>query len=148
MFRPNFLLRSITGAFYAIGFFATLYTIWVVGPPIETRFFPVVSKLQILSMERTPEGYAKLRAGFTKLRNCEYVGISWYVGNREASFERVAISLMRDQKDTGSPNRPLGYQRAGPWIVAISPEEVKAESFVRLSHVCHPFWVTYTDFYP
>ena len=115
MFKADFLLRVFTAGCMALTFFATLYAIWIVGPPLETRFWPVVSKLQIISMEPAPDGFTKIRAGFNKLRDCEYVGIAWFVGDRSISFERVVVALNRDPKDTGSPNRPLGYQRAGPW---------------------------------
>ena len=148
MFKVDFLLRIFTAVCVAIAFFATLYTVWMIGPSIETRFRPVVSKLQILYLEPTDDGRTKMRVAFRKLRDCEYVGIAWYMGDRPREFERVSVVLQRDPTDTGSPNRPMGYQKAGPWIIGMPPDALKSSSFARLSHRCHPFWTTITEFYP
>ncbi|HEY9155593.1 MAG TPA: hypothetical protein VIM69_10700 [Opitutaceae bacterium] len=118
------------------------------GPALETTYWPVVSKLQIEKTEWQPDGWVKLRVRFKKLRDCEYVNLAWYKGNRPDDFERVAVIVQRDPKDTGSPNRPLGTQRAGPWLVAVTEEELKYQSFAQLWHRCHPFWTTVTEFYP
>ena len=148
MSRTDILLRIFTSACMAITFFATLYIIWIVGPSLETRFWPVVGKLQILSLEPTPDGRTKVRAAFRKLRECEYIGIAWFAGDRPTEFERVSVVLHRDPQDTGSPNRPLGYQKAGPWIIGLPPYDLRNKSFARLQHFCHPLWVTNTDVYP
>jgi hypothetical protein len=129
-------------------FFGLVFTVYAVGPAIETKFFPVVSKLEILSIQPTVTNQTEVRAAFRKIRDCEYIGISWFAGNREKDYERVTVQLMRDPSDTSSPNRPLGYQRAGPWIIGIPPFEVRNKSFARLMHKCHPFWTTTTDFFP
>lgn len=133
----------------AVIFASVLYVIWAVGPAIETRFAPVVGKLQILSIEPGQmEGTTEIHAAFQKLRECEYLGISWFHGTKEGGFERVPITLLRQEGDTSSPNRPVGFQKAGPWIIGIPPDELTGNSFAQLRHQCWPFWVTTTDFYP
>lgn len=132
----------------AVTIFCVVAAIYTAGPALETKYWPVVSKLRIISTEETPEGFIKLRVQFTKLRACEYIGLAWYVGERPDNFERVAVSVMRDPHDVGSPNRPLGTQKAGPWIVAISSADFYSNSFAQLQHRCHPFWTTTTEFYP
>ena len=128
--------------------FATAVTIFTIGPAIETRYFPVVSKLRILSIEPEGDG-ARIMAEFTKLRGCEYIGLSWFHRLGEGNgFERVPLILLRRPGDEGSPNRPEGRQRAGPWIVGVPPPEIAGNSFAQLFHRCHPFWVTTTEFYP
>ncbi|WP_438752078.1 hypothetical protein [Pararhizobium sp. O133] len=129
-------------------FFALAFTLFAVGPVLETRYWPVVSKLQILSIDATADGQTRIDAAFRKLRDCEYLGLSWFVGDRPNEFERVAVQLMRQAGDTSSPDRPVGYQRAGPWIVGLSPDDLKGRSFARLTHRCHPFWPTTTEFFP
>jgi hypothetical protein len=129
-------------------FFSGAFTVYAVGPALETRFFPVVSKLEILSIKPTEDGRTEIKAAFRKIRECEYVGISWFVGKRPDDFQRVSLVLMREANDTSSPDRPLGYQRAGPWIIGIPIEDVRNNSFARLTHRCHPFWTTTTEFYP
>lgn len=148
----NPLNRFALGAFKlfcsVVILFSLVFTVYAVGPAIETTYWPVVSKLEIISVEQAPGGKTKIRAAFRKLRDCDYLGISWFVGDRPSSFERVSVELMREPSDTSIPNRPLGYQTAGPWIIGISPQELKANSFTQLQHRCHPFWTSVTDFYP
>lgn len=127
--------------------FFTIITIYTVGPSIETKYFPVVSKLTITKTEwRGPE-VTRIWAQFNKLRNCEYKGIAWYRGNRNNS-ERVPIILQRVQGDTSSPNRPMGLQKAGPWDIYVPSYQLQDGSFGELYHQCHPFWLTRTEFFP
>ncbi|WP_309082873.1 hypothetical protein [Chelativorans sp.] len=49
-------------------FMATVFTVYTVGPKMETRYHPVVSKLRILSLTSNDDGYAVILAEFTKLR--------------------------------------------------------------------------------
>lgn len=146
--KTRFVFAAAAGACAAVIFACTLYLIFIVGPAIETRFFPAVSKLTITSIETTDDGLARITAQFTKLRDCEYLGIAWYHGSAAGDFERVPVILMRQEGDNSSPNRPTGTQRAGPWIIGMPPGEIAGNSFARLSHRCNPFWVTTTDFYP
>lgn len=133
----------------AIVFVATVQTLLIVAPAIETRWFPPVSKLTILSMEETEDGRTAIHAYFVKQRGeCEYLGISWFHGDPAGQFERVPIILLRSEGDTSSPNRPVGSQKAGPWIISLSLEQVQGNSFARLYHRCNPFYVTTTDFWP
>jgi hypothetical protein len=132
----------------AVVFAATLFTILTVAPALETRFAPVVSKLRITKVLSDGEGNSIVYAEFTKLRSCEYIGLAWFHGDPRGDFERVPVILLRKDGDNSSPNRPLGTQKAGPWIVSIPPDELRHNSFARLSHHCVPFWVTTTDFWP
>ncbi len=132
-----------------ITFVALVFTLYRIGPYLETQYLPVVSKLEILSaVPRNGGMQTELRAAFRKTRDCEYIGLAWFVGDRQTQFDRVSIILMRDQGDTSSPSRPLGYQKAGPWLLSIPPDDVKKRSFAQLFHRCHPFWMTVTEFYP
>ena len=129
-------------------FFASSFTIYTVGPAIETKWFPVVSKLRIIDVSEDENGNAVILAEFTKLRDCEYLGLAWFRGKPDKRFERVPVILMRQEGDTSSPNRPTGSQRAGPWVIGMSPAEVPKGSFARLYHTCHGFWTTTMDFWP
>lgn len=144
----HYLLVLVKMVCAVIVFFGLVFTVYAIGPTLETRFFPVVSKLQILSIASTKSGQTEVTAAFRKLRDCEYVGLAWYVGRQTDDMERVTVQLMRDPNDTSSPNRPVGYQKAGPWVIGIPPYDVRNNSFARLYHRCHPFWTSTTDFYP
>lgn len=145
----HWFFQAVKIACAAVIFASALYVIWAVGPAIETRLAPVVGKLQILAMRPGDlDGTTEVHAAFEKRRDCEYVGISWFHGSKEAGFERVPIVLLRQEGDTSSPNRPVGYQKAGPWIVGVPPDELVGNSFAQLQHRCWPFWLTTTDFFP
>lgn len=131
-----------------ITLFMTLYAIFLLGPWLEMRYWPVLSKLEILRIEPQSPLHADMYVQFTKERDCQYIGMAWFKGLRSGGFERVLVIPMRDPKDTGSPNRPLGTQRAGPWRISMLAEEVKTNSFANIFHQCHPFWITHTKFYP
>lgn len=133
----------------AVIFGATLFTLWTVGPYLERwTFGPVVSKLRIITLHENRNGQAVIMAEFTKLRGCEFVGVSWYHKMDEGGFERVPVQLLRREGDKSSPNRPLGLQRAGPWIIGVPAVEISRNSFARLDHRCHGLWLTTTEFYP
>lgn len=133
----------------AVIFFCTLVVIFTLGPAIETRYFPVVGKLEILRVDRIDDNTSAVYAAFRKLRNCDYLGMAWYRGKRDQDgFERVALVILRQDGDESSPNRPVGYQKSGPWKVSIPAGEIRGNSFVELFHRCWMFWPTRTEFYP
>lgn len=144
----SFMLRLFMTFCVAVTFFMTAYTIFIVGPAIEARYMPVVSKLTITDISVDESGNAVVLAEFTKRRECEYLGLAWYRGQPTGGFERVSLILLRQDGDTSSPNRPPGTQRSGPWIIGMTPDEVLTNSFALLSHRCHAFWVTTTPFFP
>ncbi len=140
-----FGIKAVAAAFI---FFCTLVTLMTAAPMIETRFFPVLDKLEILTVEPLGENLSRVRAAFRKKRNCAYLGIAWYRGKQGDEFERVSVALGRDPGDVSSPNRPVGYQKAGPWDIGMPADEVRGNSFVEVYHQCFFAWTTRTEFYP
>jgi len=145
---PGQIYTAIASASAAVIFSATMILIWLIGPEVETRLFPVVGKLNIERMEVAPNGQTKVYASFRKLRACEYIGIAWFRGDRASDFTRVSLVLDRAPGDDSNPNRPVGFQRSGPWTVDIPMDEIPSNSFVQLFHKCHFAWTTTTEFYP
>lgn len=145
--RKRFLwLMAVVRLFStAIMSLCLVYTIWTVGPFVETKFFPVVNKLMISDVKLGPvDGTTQFTASFLKVRNCEYLGIGWYTDDDE----RVPVVLQRTVHDDDTPNRPPGFTRTGPWIVYLTHDQLMKHSHALLYHRCHPFWVTTTEFYP
>lgn len=135
-----------TCAAVGIAFFLTL-SIWMAGPTIEARYFPVASKLKVTDMKAHPAGTEIAAASFVKLRDCEFLGLSWFHRLQDGSIERV--SLTPDLTNRQAVSRPLGEnQIAGPWLVSLPLGEVMHNSFARIHHRCHNFWTTVSDFYP
>jgi len=139
------LIKMICGS---IAFFSLIFTVFAVGPALETRYWPVVSKVEIISIEAGVGDTTIVRAAFRKLRDCEYVGTAWYEGTRPDNFERVSMTVLREPGDTSSPSRPVGQQKAGPWVIGMPLDSLLNKSFAQLTHRCHPFWMTTTNFFP
>jgi len=116
-----------------------------IGQAVEGKLFPVVSTLHFLKIEPGPDNSSLVWVRFVKKRECAYRGIGWF-WNVDNVLSRVAIDL---KPQAGSdPNRPTGPQVAGPWQVSIPPDRLRSESFVTLTHQCHPFYITRTNVYP
>ena len=125
-----------------------IYCFLILGPALETRYRPVLSKLTILSVDEVTSETSMVRAKFTKLRNSEYTGIAWYRGNEANDFERISMVPVKDPDDTSSPKRAVGTQRVGLWQWTMPAGGVRQNSFVQVFHRCHPFLTTMTKFYP
>lgn len=131
-----------------VGLLAGLISFFAAGPALESRYWPVLGKLEFTKVESVTDNTSIVRVRFTKERDCEYMGIAWYYGSSPGISERVSMIPIRDPEDTSSPNRIVGMQSAGPWRLAIPAGEVSTKSYVVAYHRCHPFWTTSTKFYP
>lgn len=124
------LAVALVMAFGAFQFFASM----------QGRFFPVVSKAEIVDLVQTKEGvvfYLK----FSKNYNCDFVGVNWYLGDHRLQLDFI--------EDNGrSPlSRPPGGQNAGPWILRGVATLVGTRASA--VHRCPPgLWQTHTDFFP
>lgn len=155
---PNFESRlekliyvSIKAFCAAVVFVATIWTVWAVGPSAERNWQPVVGKLQILDAKEIEPGITEIHARFRKFRDCEYVGVAWYLGTPSGEFEQVRVQTIVDNEQLSeniAPTLPVGVSIAGPWRIAMSLNDLKDNSFAILTHKCHPFWLTMTNFYP
>lgn len=142
-------------ALYAVKAFVTVvvslcaaYLFFVIGPLAESKYFPVVGKLEIITVNDAGGGKSYITAQFTKKRDCEYIGVAWYRIMPNGVLERISMITHRQEGDTSSPNRPLGKTVAGPWEVSMPHTQVRGLSVVEVFHRCHPFWTTRTPFYP
>lgn len=137
MSKLIFLTRA--AAFMAICM-ALTPAIFSVGPHLETRFFPVVVGTSLQNQERV-EGGVSFFVRFTKVRQCEFLGLAWYVG-------QVRVPVNFAPTATNSPRtRPPGPQYTGPWLVA-THEDTVSGNIAHAYHRCHPLWVTISEFYP
>lgn len=135
----------------AVIFCSVLWTVWAIGPSIERARLPVVGKLEILSKSEIEPGVVQIEARFRKARDCEYVSVAWYVGHPNEDFRQVRVQTILDTAqltEVQSSTRPLGTSIAGPWRIAMSMDDLENNSFAILTHRCHPFWLTTTNFWP
>jgi hypothetical protein len=136
-------------AFYAL-LYAALTIAFIpafvaIGARYEGRLFPVVAKLEIISIEKVDGDQSSVFVKFNKLRDCKYLGISWYNKSGE-TLRRVAVNLNPEQGSDST--RPVGQHISGPWTVDIPPEHIRKRSYVVLTHQCHPLYITTTIIYP
>lgn len=116
------------------------------GPKLERRFNPVISKMEILSIEPA-EGGAHVTVRAEKYRTCKFLGIFWHRLDAGNVLHDVYI-VTRRAGDQRSSTRPLGEQVMGPWFIDMQHDQVRAHSVVTLNYECHPLWTTSMEFYP
>lgn len=144
--KPLFVHGAIIALLLPLALASILALVWTVGTTREGEWFPVTSRAALISAEPF-DGGALVYFQFTKVRECEFIGLSWFKGQPDGVFDRVRINFNGDGDDSGS-TRPRGTQIAGPWFIDIPPNELQANSFAIVRHRCHPFWQTSTIFYP
>jgi hypothetical protein len=142
-----FLVKAFCAA---VIFIALFFFTFVVGPQLETRYYPVVGYLQITKIEPMDDGrQSRIWVQFEKLReSCAPIEVHWYRGNRAEVFERVNFYVEKPIGGNKYFNRPAGMQRSGPWVVAIPSDEIRSNAFSDAEHRCWPFWTTRSHFYP
>lgn len=116
---------------------------FMVGPAVETRFFPVYSRFELLSAEETDGGtVAQFR--YEKKRQCPAQGFAWYVGELGAASRQVLV------RPTERPNAPrgLGIHVTTPYLIDAEMRQVQGGMRAEIFSRCHPFWVTRTEIYP
>jgi len=139
-------MKTITTAVTVVAISAWIPVFFTIGPIIEQRLNPVISKAEILDV-KPMDGGSLIWVHFEKYRECEFSGVSWHILKESGDLERVAFKL-RPDKDESSSTRPKGRQSAGPWWIDIPPEDVREKSVVYLYYRCHPLWQTVAKFYP
>lgn len=119
--------------------------IWVMGPVIETRWFPVYSKFKLVNVETNSHGGSIVTVEAYKFRDCLPQGYAWYNGDFGNNVRQLTVQSRRQLNV--SPSLPLG-KFTSAFEVDIQPIEIasgiSAETFSR----CHPFWTTRTIVFP
>lgn len=116
-----------------------LVLVWIIGPEIETRWYPAYSKFDILDVQPgKEEGMSTITVEFNKYRDCFPQGYAWYSGDLGNMFRQIEVFSRRTP---GSAILPVGRHKV-TLDVRVEPEEfvngISAEIFNR----CHIFWVT------
>lgn len=107
----------------------------------EGEWFPVVENVSVEREEYNELG-AFINVRFDKVRSCEFIGISWY----DDFGQRLIINFNPAEADLPTSRPVMDEQTAGPWqLVGLTTLE---GSIAIVSHRCHPFWTTFTNFYP
>lgn len=97
---------------------------WSYAPSFEARNFPVVDDVQVAGDTETDSGVVFF-VSFKKLRQCDFLGISWYDGE-------TRLTLDFAPREEGLPiSRPVGGHR-GSCSPSLSPALGNALIFLRL----------------
>jgi hypothetical protein len=116
------------------------------GAAYEGKFFPVVQNFEIIQARQGPTDLeSEIYVSFDKVRNCEYVGITW---DWRSGGNYVRVPLILNPPAGSTPTRPVGPATAGPWIVQIPPDQILGASRVTLNHRCSLLYITQTHAYP
>ena len=122
----------------AILFFLVMLPIWVpLMPVIEGTLFPVTGKVAFVDVHPV-DGGLSVRLQFTKLRDCEYLGVA---------ADRDGISVDFYPVAGGLPiTLPTGDRLSRPWKIGTTNLEGVR---LRWVHRCvSPFWTVWTIGYP
>jgi hypothetical protein len=111
----------------------------------EGQWLPVVTNVETVALDYVAEGIL-VDVEFDKVRQCEFIGISWYDSFRE----RVPIVFNPEPERPETTDLPrsrpvMEDQRAGPWLLL--GIDTLDGSIAIVSHRCHPYWITYSMFY-
>lgn len=115
---------------------SVMLVLWV-GPAAETRFFPVYSRFEVVTAEKSPEGTIATFK-FTKYRDCEARGWAWYVGEFGAVSRQVEVKPV----DGSVPSRKVGPNVSSKHLIAADPQQVRDDMYAEIYTRCHPFWLT------
>lgn len=135
----NFGLTAAAISVLLIGFF-------VIGPWIETKWFPVYSKFTIISVERLDDRQSKVVFKFTKYRQCDPQGYGWYFGEPGAAFRQLKVAI--DGRTTTNNIRPIGIHISDEYTMDATVEEIASATFAEIYSRCHPFWLTRSEIFP
>lgn len=136
--------QAISFALTSCGAMILFMGLFVVGPVVETKLFPVYSKFALVSVEPFGDGQSRAVFEFTKHRQCEPQGSAWFAGEFGAAFRQLPMRI--DGRIAGT--RPLGRQLTSPYIIDALPELVRDGVFAEIYSRCHPFWLTRSAIYP
>lgn len=114
------------------------------GGEIEGRIWPVMGPLEVSDpVPFPPPSYRYVWAGQAdKLRDCDFVSVTWYLGPRNG--RRVVVrSEFADKPQV----RGVGTLFWSNIRIALDPAEVRQNSHADVLHDCGWPWLTKTQFY-
>lgn len=134
------VLNWVLGMLFSMVLLIFFFTL---GPWVESSFLPVYSHFELVSAEPSPDGTIAVFR-YTKYRNCEPLGYTWFSGDIGAGVTQLNVR----RKGSSGP-RPLGTQTTAPINIAgITPLELADNVYAVLYSRCHPLWITETEVRP
>jgi hypothetical protein len=119
---------------------------FTLGPIIETKFFPAYGKFRLVSVEPYGERQSRAIFQFEKKRACTPAGFAWFNGEIGSSYQVVDFRV--DGPSGSGVTRPIGHHVSNPYIIEVSPNDVRTRLLGEIYSRCHPFWITRSEVYP
>jgi hypothetical protein len=115
----------------------------IIGPQLETQFWPVYSKFEIVSLEVVDETHTRAVFKFTKNRNCVSRGAVW--ANGELGQQ---VNVIFEPSPARMP-RPMGEQLSRPYLFEATPEDLNNNLVATIISRCPLIpWDSRSDVYP
>lgn len=111
-----------------------------IAKTFETRFFPVVSKLDIIPRKDKASNTLTFDVSGHKKRNCTFVGVEVLVYKEEV-WQRGDVTFLSEKRDSIPHSRPTGKQHFGTWAVVPDGDQIRLIA----KHDCHALWRTTTE---
>ena len=137
--------QALNFALSSCGALVLMMGIFTIGPEIETRFWPVYSKFEIVSIEPYGKDQSLATFRYNKLRQCAPQGFAWYAGELGGAFRQLTV---KTETPTTGTVRPLGLQLSSPYVIDAKPETIRSAVFAELYSRCWPLWTTRSVIYP
>lgn len=116
-------------------------TFFIAGPIMETKFYPVLTDMDVTEIDPEIPGSARFMVSGRKVRACEYMETVALVQYPDKHWEPAFVET--DQQKKGVKfNRPLGQQNMGAWTVIPGDGH---PIHVEVHHRCHALWTTVND---
>ncbi|MEO1639151.1 MAG: hypothetical protein AAFU41_07890 [Pseudomonadota bacterium] len=112
-----------------------------VGGRVEGYFFPVVAPAELDQITAVGETRSRIWGRAARLRQCSFDRVVWFLGDAR-NHARADVDFEESTKV-----RPVGAFSFGPWLVQLTPVQLRNRSYAVAFHRCHPFWLTQTRFY-
>lgn len=135
----KFFIGLVKLTFYAATFVVFLPLLFNLSHWAETTFRPVIVDPHV-TYEPLPDGGVSVKLSYTKVRDCEFLGISWYRGP-----VRLIVDDSVDKNFMPRSSLPGPVVR-GPWVV--QGIEMLEGTRAAIWHKCHPLWPLYNRLYP
>lgn len=141
-------MRAITAILYLAFSAVVVMGFFTIGPLVETRWFPVYSKFEIMSLSPAPNGTDTLMTvRLYKIRACAPRGFAWFTTDF-GNFVRQ-LNIVSTNRQNPAPQLPVG--RANPTFIIrdllLTETDISSMSGETYSQ-CHPFWITRTEVFP
>lgn len=140
-------LKALDMSLTCVGAVLFAAAIATLGPALETQFFPVYSTFEIASIKETPDGGSEVVFRYTKKRDCNPAGITWFIGDPGGAYRQVELLSTRPQGSL-PVNKPLGQNLSAPYKIDVAPTVLVGQGFANIYNNCHPFWITRSAIYP